>query len=106
MSVSKEIEQIASSVEELLIKNPTLRESDRFLAPAYWKKVLGKSRLRNMTAEEFLDHYMRSTELPSQESIGRARRKIQQNKPELRGKRYKFKKLIETENVKVSIKKI
>jgi hypothetical protein len=106
MSVSKEIEDNASTVKKLLIKNPTLRESDRFLASAFWKKVLGENRLRKMTAEEFLDHYMRSNELASQESIGRARRKVQQDNPELRGKRYRFKKLIETQNVKVSIKKI
>jgi hypothetical protein len=83
-------------VENWLITNKELRDCDRKLSINIWR-----SQLKNMNIKEnnFFDFYAAKL-LHSQESIGRARRKIQELNPNLRGKNYKNKQEEQIEVIK------
>lgn len=91
MSVHKEIEKLNETVMLLLTGHPHLRDSDKKLSANIWTQQLGGAeKLKKMTAFDFLSLYTDdSAPLYSQESIGRARRLIQEYNPELRGKKWK-----------------
>lgn len=93
MRVSKELQKIHDIVLKLLTENPRYRESDKVLSAKIWSTILGgNERLKHISAYDFLCEYVKDESiLPSQESIGRSRRKIQEHTPELRGKNYKEK---------------
>jgi hypothetical protein len=92
MSVAKELSpELQSKIEDLLRSNPALRDSDRKLSCRLWTNILGGENTvkTKYTAYDFLVYYSNDKgNLPSQESIGRARRKIQNEKVELRGTKY------------------
>jgi hypothetical protein len=92
--VGKEIEKLVEMVTRLLIGDPRLRDSDKKLSARVWLEQLrGIDKLKKMTAYDFLVLYTDdSAPLYSQESIGRARRLIQEHNPELRGQKYKERK--------------
>jgi hypothetical protein len=88
----KNLKDVKSIVEELLIKNPKTRDSDNLLvATYYFYEEGGKDFLQNQTAYDFLKK-MSDGKLTSFESISRARRKIQEQNPLLRGNNYKERK--------------
>ena len=91
MSASKEIKQIQATVLDLLTKEPKYRDSNKMLSARIWSiQIGGYDTLKKTTAYDFLAEYVKGkSKLYSQESIGRASRKIQENNPELRGKKYK-----------------
>ena len=95
MSIAKEIKQIRDVVKQLLTENPIYRDSDKKLSAQIWQRqVGGKDELKKMSAYDFLCMYVedKGGKLTSQESIGRARRKLQNEYEELQGVKYKKKK--------------
>lgn len=99
MGISKEIKKIQSLVQELLESDPKYRDCDKVLSAKIWSIQMGGfEALKSTNAFDFLCEYVKKKgKLYSQESIGRARRKIQENHPELRGKSYRKKKEQEAE---------
>ena len=78
------LKKISNLVHEILINEPACRNSDNIL---YWRvlQVLGTEKgidVSKMSVPTLLFH-MREYGLPSIESVGRARRKIQEHNPEL-----------------------
>jgi hypothetical protein len=78
------LKKISNLVHEILINEPACRNSDNIL---YWRvlQVLGTEKgidVSKMSVPTLLFH-MREYGLPSIESVGRARRKIQEQNPEL-----------------------
>lgn len=72
-------------VREVLIKDPKARDDDRILALDVWVNIF-KVNPWSPVAE-----VMRNKDLPSQESLGRVRRKIQRADENLRGSNRKEK---------------
>ena len=102
--VDVEIGNVQELVRELLEQDPKYRDCDKTLSAKVWSiQMGGYNILENMTAFAFLCEYVRrDSNLYSQESIGRARRKIQEEHPHLRGKNYR-KRQDNTEAVKKSL---
>ena len=78
-------------VREVLKKDPKARDDDRILTLDVWVNIF-KINPRSPVAE-----VMRNKDLPSQESIGRVRRKIQQKDESLRGSKQKEKIRLEAQ---------
>lgn len=93
MGIATEISEIQGIVEKLLREDPKYRDCDRKLSARIWAIQLGGVEgLKNISAFDFLSEYVNpNTCLCSQESIGRARRKIQEHCPELRGEKWREK---------------
>lgn len=93
MRISEQIKNLKEVVTTLLTNDKRYRDSDKKLSAKIWSiQFGGHERLKNMSAYEFLCEYAKDdTELLSQESIGRARRKLQEENPELRGSKYQEK---------------
>jgi hypothetical protein len=91
MAASKEIEQVRLLVLDLLTKDPKYRDSDKLLSAKVWTiQMGGYQALKTTTSYEFLVEYTKKkSKLFSQDSIGRARRKLQEEIPELQGLKYK-----------------
>jgi hypothetical protein len=90
MQVSKEIKKVGDIVYELLKNDPKYRDSDKKLSAKIWATQYGGiDKLKHVSAYDFLCEYVKeNTHLISQESIGRARRKIQEENEDLRGEKY------------------
>lgn len=89
----EKVKEIQGLVERLLEEYPTYRDSDKKLCSHIWMiEVGGINNMRKMNAYDFLYHLSNSEELSSFESISRARRKIQENLPHLRGQTFKERK--------------
>jgi hypothetical protein len=78
------IKEVSNLVHEILINEPACRNSDNIL---YWRvlQTMGSRKgidVAKMSVPALLFH-MRDYGLPSIESVGRARRKIQEHYPEL-----------------------
>ena len=80
-------------IESLLKRSPHLKDSDSKLIATYWFRELGYKGLdaKEMTAYDFLKQYAES-KLTNAETIRRMRAKLQEEKPELRGKVYNSRK--------------
>ena len=72
-------------VREVLIKDPKARDDDRILTLDVWVNIF-KVNPWSPVAE-----VMRNKDLPSQESLGRVRRKLQRSDESLRGSKHKEK---------------
>ena len=105
MSYFESLKDVKTKVEELLTTNPRTRESDNLLvATFYFHEMGGKDVLNNVSAFDFLKK-MSSGGLTSFESISRARRKIQEQNPHLRGSNYIEKQNL-SEEVRENIKNL
>lgn len=93
MRISEQIKNLKEIVTALLKSDERYRDSDKKLSAKIWSiQYGGIDKLKNISAYEFLSEYAREdSELLSQESIGRARRKLQEENPELRGNKYQDK---------------
>ena len=80
----EKIKNLKIELKHLLTNNPDLRDSDPKLISTVWNKQLQDP---NISAVELM-LYLASGKLKSTESITRARRLIQEQNPELRGKTY------------------
>ena len=78
-------------VKSLLMNNPSNRDSDNKLIANYWHFELLKKGvdLNELSAFDLLKHYAES-KLTNAESIRRMRAKLQEEHPELRGKKYQL----------------
>lgn len=77
------LDTLEEMVREVLKKDPKARDDDRILTLDVWVNVF-KVNPWSPVAE-----VMRNKDLPSQESLGRVRRKIQQTEEHLRGSKAK-----------------
>jgi len=102
------IEQLKDTqvaVYNLLNKYPHLRDNDqRLVASFHTFEMGGTSVCKSMSAYDYLNAIIEG-KLTNAESITRARRKVQENYPELRGKKYYQRKLAESK-VREEIKTI
>jgi len=89
-------------VENLLENNPELRDSDQRLVANIWWLTLNTT-LRHKFQGYELDSFnillelYSNGDLPNEQSIRRLRRKLQEEKPELRGKVYELRHKKESE---------
>lgn len=78
-------------VKSLLMNNPSNRDSDNKLIANYWHYELLKKDvdLNELSAFDLLKYYAES-KLTNAESIRRMRAKLQEEHPELRGRKYQL----------------
>jgi hypothetical protein len=86
---------LKKDVKELLERIEALRDSDNLLVATYYS-ILLKDKLKKLSGEGLLI-LMRDGSLPSADYICRVRRKLQADQPELRGKTYLKRKVLEDE---------
>ena len=79
------LDTLEDMVREALKRDPKARDDDRILTLDVWCNVF------NVNPWSPVCEVMRNRELPSQESLGRVRRKIQEADESLRGSKYKEK---------------
>lgn len=77
------LKTLEQQVRAILATNMRARDDDRELAFEVWTKIYG------VNPWSPLVEVMRNQSLPSQESIGRCRRKIQEKDVSLRGSKHK-----------------
>lgn len=75
------------NVEELLKLKEHLRDNDTKLIANLWAREIGIEKSKQMTAYDFLEKFSKG-ELAHPESVMRIRRKLQEEFPELRGKKW------------------
>jgi len=105
----KKIKKISIEVKRLLEKYPHLRDSDNKLVATIWRNEMGKddqqqSKSLSTTAFCFLEA-LSSGKHTSADIITRARRKVQEQNPFLRGTSYRQRK-DKQEEVRSQIKSI
>ena len=83
--MKQKMSKILDKVVNLLDKHPSLRDSDDRLTATIWYQYIDN--VKSITAMDLL-HKFAEGSLPSYESISRCRRKIQEEKPELRGNQW------------------
>jgi hypothetical protein len=85
----KRLVEVADHVLALLVKDERTRDDDQLLCCMVWSQICAKKGVdvRTQTAYDFLISYYRN-ELPLADTITRARRKIQEEHPLMRGKKY------------------
>jgi len=79
------MKNMLDKVVNLLTEHPSLRDSDKRLAANIWYNNI--KNVDEIDAITLLSQFAEGR-LPSYESISRCRRKIQEEKPELRGKKW------------------
>ena len=79
------MKNILDKVVNLLTKHPSLRDSDDRLTATIWYQYADN--VKQIDAMTLLTKFA-DGKLPSYESISRCRRKVQEEKPELRGKKW------------------
>lgn len=89
MATTKKVLKLTDKVEILLTRYPTLRDDDKLLVTNMWEIELKKMNLnpKEVPVSMFLSLYQEG-KLSNAELIGRARRKVQELIPELRGKNW------------------
>ena len=97
----KQYKGLQKVVKTFLEKREDLRENDSKLIANVWRDeveaIRGKGALNEITAFDFFALYLAQEKISSADSITRARRKIQQEDCNLRGKNYKERQLQEKE---------
>ena len=79
------MKDVLNRVINLLTKHPSLRDSDERLTANIWYN--STKNVKEIDALTLLSRFAEG-KLPSYESISRCRRKVQEEKPELRGKKW------------------
>ena len=77
------LDTLEAMVREVLKRDPKARDDDRILTLDVWCNIFG------INPWSPIAEVMRNKDLPSQESLGRVRRKIQQADESLRGSKAK-----------------
>lgn len=87
------VNSVKDDVEELLNTHNECRDSDNVLVSFFWYKHLVRIGIHpnQMTCIDLLK-LMKNGALPSFGAISRSRRKLQEEKPELRGSAYEYRK--------------
>lgn len=81
-------------VIQLLTLYPTLRDSDPLLVATFQKYEIGVNKFESLSAREFLT-LMIEGKITTYDTISRARRKVQEEYPQLRGQTYLDRKNME-----------
>lgn len=99
------ISKVKKTVEDLLEKYKSLRDSDRKLVVNVWGSELESLGIDpdKITGRQLLT-IIGDGKLSSGESVTRARRKAEEDKPELRGKTWARRQGIEQEETKEDLK--
>ena len=79
------MKNMLNKVVNLLTEHPSLRDSDERLTANIWYNNI--KNVKEIDAITLLSRFAEG-KLPSYESISRCRRKIQEEKPDLRGKKW------------------
>ncbi len=89
LTMKTKLFDISSEVEAALINDIKARDNDQRLCCMIWSKALSKQGvdIRNANIYTFLSLYS-DDKMPLADSITRARRKVQELKPMLRGENY------------------
>jgi hypothetical protein len=89
INIMDKISNLTDTVEQVLLKDERCRDDDRLLTAIVWFNVIkdGKYNFSTMSAKDLLDLYIKGL-MPNHDSITRARRKVQELNPELRGSKY------------------
>lgn len=105
MSVAKELKTTQALVEKLLREHPKYRDSDRALIVRIWADAVGGANgTKGVTMFDFLMDFLQpDSKFLSTESVGRARRKLQEEHPELRGANYVTRQIEETAAVQTEL---
>lgn len=105
MGKTEEIRTMAQRVTALLIKYPHLRDDQHKLAANIWAVELSKMGYEayKISGFDFLKLYSQG-KVSSEETIARARRKVQEENPHLRGVKYEERKA-EEEKTRQTINK-
>ena len=77
-----------NTIKDMLIKHPHLRNNDNALISNIWWRQLMASEQTDIKVSDFLYLFSHGDTLAKPESITRARRKVQEENPELRGNSY------------------
>lgn len=99
MASLREIKEVKNKVEYLLKDYPHTRDDDNKLIANIWFNEIKD--INNMSAKEFLKQFSEG-KFTSTESIGRARRKLQEENISLRGEKYKA-RMAEEEKIRVAV---
>lgn len=99
MASLKEIKEVKNKVEFLLKEYPHTRDDDNKLIANIWFNEINE--IDNMSAKEFLKQFSEG-KFTSTESIGRARRKLQEQNISLRGIKYKS-RMEEEEKIRIAV---
>jgi hypothetical protein len=84
----QKIKNIQDVVKDALIRYPKYRDDDnKLVAYIWWKHLKNNNIPEDIIAMDFLQLYAKN-ELPQADAITRARRKVQEENPELRGELY------------------
>lgn len=92
----EKLRSLQNEVEKLLKENQKYRDSDSKLVAAFYYRLLGNTRLKNISGLDFL-HLLAEQKIPFPDGITRVRRKLQENNPDLRGLSYRKRHKIESE---------
>tara|TARA_Y100000593_G_C4036612_1_gene203100 strand:+ start:196 stop:495 length:300 start_codon:yes stop_codon:yes gene_type:complete len=82
----KKILNVMQTVEIMLMQHKRLRDNDDMLMANIWYHHIGPS-IKEMTAMKLLE-WVANKNVPSYESVSRARRKLQEKDPSLRGDKW------------------
>jgi hypothetical protein len=94
--------KIKDKVKSILELVPSTRDNDSELISIFWEQELGPEMI-NLTAERFLTMFAHSNVLTNAETIRRTRQKIQEQNEDLRGLKFKVRKVL-AEEVRKTIK--
>jgi len=101
--VIKKIKKLEVIVEKLLLHQPDTRDNDKLLILKVWAYQNPNIRSSDFSFISFATDYLKGDYADS-ESITRARRKLQENNPHLRGEKW-YERHQEAEEVKKQIVK-
>jgi len=89
MKITEKVVSLSEKVEILLARYPNLRDDDKLLVTKMWYFEMKKVNLEpNNTPVSLFFTLYKEGKLSNAEVIGRARRKVQELNPELRGKNW------------------
>jgi hypothetical protein len=94
--------KIKDKVKSILELVPSTRDNDSELISIFWEQELGHEMI-NLSAERFLTMFAHSNVLTNAETIRRTRQKIQEQNEDLRGLKFKVRKVL-AEEVRQTIK--
>ena len=80
-----------NTVRTLLERVPVTRDNDMRLLAYVWAETIGYEKIKEISCHTLFD-LMADGKIPSPETIRRARQRLQQQNPNLRGKNYGSKK--------------
>jgi len=96
--MKKDMLSITDLVTRLYTEKPYLRDDSRALLAHVWLDRLKSLEFdtKEQSGLDLLIHIAKNTNMPKHESVSRCGRKIQQHRPELRGKKWLNRQMLKT----------